>query len=716
MNVKPYQLVITSLALMAPAAAFSQSNTLEEIVVTAEKREQDLQDASLSIDILSGDELRNTGRVTMEDILKDISNVSVGDTGGQGTTINIRGVGSDFPPGFSGQSVLTNYDGATTGTMQSSIFGFFDIERVEVIKGPQGTIYGGNSTGGVVNVLSARPVLGETGGYASLEIGNYAKKKLEAAANLPIGDTLAARFSGTAVTQDAYLKDSAGQRKNQTGMAARAQLLWAPTDTASATLLASYSRVDGSLHGSITKANYDAGIYDVARVDFGGAGLPESIVNDSLREIAKVQLNVEAEIGPGILTVVPSHENTKELQRTVSAAPVLDGEGAPVFDDFGNPLTELVLAYDGRTPNVDSDIVEVRYSSTEDSEIAWIGGLYYSDLHQEGKPRTGPWLNGMFMGPPPAEGTAPDYRDTLSKAAFAQVTIPIGDTMRAIVGGRFTKEEASYYNDTYPNPNGVYSEDFFDWKAGLEMDLGDEVLSYATLATAHKPGGYDDQGSEQFLAEESTSVELGLKSRWMDQRLQANGALFWFSYDNYQVVDFYFDGDIPTFLFYNAPGAETLGAELDLTYLVGDNTTIGGSLAYLHGEYTEEYITHPDPFAPGQDQNGQSIPHAPKWSYYLNADHTFNLDGGTTLTPRLSWRWVDEQYAGVQVIPGNLTPAYNVLDFTLGYDTDSWSLSFYVSNLTDEHPVVAVGEPATPNINYTLAPPRTYGFVVNAQF
>ena len=103
MNVKPYQLVITSLALMAPAAAFSQSNTLEEIVVTAEKREQDLQDASLSIDILSGDELRNTGRVTMEDILKDISNVSVGDTGGQGTTINIRGVGSDFPPGFSGQ-------------------------------------------------------------------------------------------------------------------------------------------------------------------------------------------------------------------------------------------------------------------------------------------------------------------------------------------------------------------------------------------------------------------------------------------------------------------------------------------------------------------------------------------------------------------------------------------------------------------------------------
>jgi len=674
--------------------ANAQTATLEEVVITAEKREQSFQDVSLSVDVKTGEELRNTGRVSMEDILKDIPNVSVGDTGGGGNTINIRGIGSDLPPGFSGQSVSTNFDGSSSPLTQTSIFGFFDVDRVEVVKGPQGTIYGGNSTGGVVNVVSARPKFDETGGYASLEIADYNKKKLEAAANIPISDTLAARISGTAITQDGYLKDLVGQRRNQTGLATRGQLLWAPSDTTTITLLANYSRVDGNLWGNVSKENYDAGIFDEMFNDRGNAE-PEASLNKSIREITKVQLNVETEIGPGILNVIPSWENTEELQSS------LNNNGD--------------LQYDARSPDAETTNLEIRFSSDADADVQWITGLYYSDLDQPGKPRTGPWLNGNWMGPPPAEGSDPDQRDTKSTAAFGQVTYPFTDSLRAILGGRYTKEETSYVNDRFANPTGELSENFFDWKLGIEKDFGDDILTYATLATAHKPGGYDDQGSEKFLAEESKSFELGLKSRWLDQTLQANGALFWYSYDNYQVVDFYFNAGTPTFLFYNAPGAETFGAEMELTYLLGENTTIGGSVAYLNGEYSKEYITHPDPFGPGVDQNGKSIPHAPNWSYYLNAEHTFNLNNGATLKPRLSWRWVDEQYGGVQVVPGNLMPSYDVLDFTLVYDTDNWGLSFYVNNLTDEHPVTSVGDP-NGSPRYTLAAPRTTGLVLNVNF
>ena len=165
-----------------PVAFAQESDTesfmLEEITVTAEKRETDLQKTSISMAVIQGETLLDTGATTITDVLKDLPNVSTSDSGtGGGFSINIRGLGNDMPTGVGESSVSINFDGAYDARGESTLFGFFDVDRVEVLRGPQGTLYGRNATGGVMNIVSARPSTDNISGYASLEIAEYSKRK-----------------------------------------------------------------------------------------------------------------------------------------------------------------------------------------------------------------------------------------------------------------------------------------------------------------------------------------------------------------------------------------------------------------------------------------------------------------------------------------------------------------------------------------------------------
>ncbi|MBN1627707.1 MAG: Plug domain-containing protein, partial [Deltaproteobacteria bacterium] len=175
--------------------AFSQVSeefTLEEITVTAEKRAENLQKVAMSVTVLQGDEILNTGATTITDILKNVPNVSASDSGTSGGyTINIRGLGNDMPTGMGESSVSINFDGAYESRGESTLFGYFDVDRVEVLRGPQGTLYGRNASGGVLNVVSAKPRADKVDGYASLEVADYSKRKVEAAVNVPMADKFA---------------------------------------------------------------------------------------------------------------------------------------------------------------------------------------------------------------------------------------------------------------------------------------------------------------------------------------------------------------------------------------------------------------------------------------------------------------------------------------------------------------------------------------------
>ena len=183
-----------------------QGQTLTDIVVTAAKTENTLQKTGISVTTVDGLKLRETGVSSTDQALRDVPNVVV-QGAARGFVVAMRGVGSDLPPGVGESAVSTNFDGIYNFRAESGTLGFYDMNRIEVLRGPQGTLYGRNATGGVVNVISNDPVLGKYEGYGTVDVGNYDQLRVEGAANAPIGENVAARVSFASINRDGYLSN-----------------------------------------------------------------------------------------------------------------------------------------------------------------------------------------------------------------------------------------------------------------------------------------------------------------------------------------------------------------------------------------------------------------------------------------------------------------------------------------------------------------------------
>jgi len=690
--------------------------TLDEITVTAEKGgEQNLQKVAMSVEVVQGDIIRNTGRTTMEDILKDIPNVSTSDAGGS-KTINIRGIGMDLPSGEgTGEaSVSTNFDGASQGRIEGQMFGYFDIERVEVLRGPQGTLYGRNSTAGAVNIISTKPTTDEVKGYTSLEFGTYSKMKAEAAINIPISNTVAARLATVFSEEEATTKDDHGFRQSMQGFASRLQVRYMPSDETSVNLLTSYYKTHGSSYaGFVYQVDWDAGRYDLNNNTY-----PYDQLGKSETESLKLSLNVETPVGPGILTFLPTLEKLKN--RTVNYGPMPGPPPPPGVE------RENIFSLGGRPFDNESRTVELRYSSKEDSTVKWVGGLYYSETDEYQAPLEGDYLAGTRGNGLP--GPQPLYTYETS-AAFGQATVPLTDSFRVVLGARTSVDKKAYDDFRYTGlpdkpdykQTDSFKFDYFDWKAGLENDFGENVMAYLTVATGHKPGGFNTDTSSKFDPESSLSYELGVKSRMLDNRLQVNGDVYFISYEDYQTVDAYnrTPGSFPpdmVVIFYNAASSEIYGAELDVSYLIGSGTVLRASGAYLKTEYTSDFFIHENPETL-VNLKGGVMPHSPEFSFKLSAEHDFVLPDGSSLKPNLSYRWTDGQYVGVFSSPETWSPSYDVLDVSIAYtSTKSWSLNLYCNNALDKHFYTGIQGAGGDTVAYVAGAPLTAGLILNVNF
>jgi iron complex outermembrane receptor protein len=686
----------------------SDEFTLEEITVTAAKTgTQDLQKVGMSIEVMQGEKIRNTGRTSMQDVLRDIPNISTTDAGNGVVTINIRGLGMDLPvgEGTGEASVSTNFDGANQSRPEGQLFGFFDVDQVEVLRGPQGTLYGRNATGGAINIVSTKPSTDEVKGYTSLEIGSYSKKKAEAAVNVPITDTFAARLASVFTQQDAYTKDDHGFRDTMSGLSSRLQLRYMPNDETSVNLLTSYYKTDGSTFGNyVSDDNWAAGNYETNISEY-----PTDLTKKNTTESFKVALNVETPVGPGILTFLPTLEKLKS--RGSSFAYDLPPNTEPSDTD----VPEIRL--EGRPWDNETRTAEVRYTSKNDATIKWVGGLYYTETDEPMAPRYGDYLNGARGNAQP--GPQPEYWYETG-AAFGQATIPVMDSLRVILGLRYSYDKKGFDDTRYDPSSGSYKYDYVDWKVGVEKDFGEDIMGYLTASSGHKPGGYNADTGSVFDPEEAISGELGVKSRLMNNRLQLNGDAFYYSYDGYQTVDAYFeDPDDPSTMivtFFNADKARVYGAELDASFLVGSSTLFNTSLAYLKNEYTSDFFLHETP-TEEVNLKGDPMPHSPEFSFKFSAQHDFVLPDGSSITPNVSYRWTDGQYVGVFVSEETWSPSYEVVDVSIAYaSTSSWTLNFYCNNALDEHYYTAINGAGSSNVSYAIGTPLTAGVIWNVNF
>lgn len=686
-------LVLITIALVlgmgiggVPYVNAQEEFSLEEITVTAEKRVTNIQDTSMAIAVVDGIDIIEKSMETLHDVLKEVPNLMTVETG-LGPKISIRGVGQDMPIGVGESPIATNFDGVYQMRWEVGQFGFFDVDRVEVLRGPQGMLYGRNATGGVVNVISSKPKPDVVEGQMAVDIGEYDLLKGQGAINVPISNNFAGRLAFVASKGGGYTEDIGGGRDTQYGLGLRAQLRYEPSDEVSVNLMASYISRTGRRWGAVTVENWNAGNYYINDQDY-----PWNRAADNKYKNSRYVLTAEFPVGPGVVTFLPSYERISQSSASVGA----------------NRMTGEVEVTLGGMLGYKTSSAELRYASKEDARIQWVGGLYYTDTDEPGRLRT----------PPPVA-----IKWYKSYAAFGQIVYPFSDTLRGIVGARTAKDDKGYTDYELTPETASFNFRYFDWKLGIEKDFTENIMNYLTLSTGHRPGGYAERTGLPFKMESLISAEWGLKSRFMDNRLQVNGDIYYYDYKDFQVTDVWIEIDPDTGQpemfnnFWNVDKVGNYGAELEISSLLARNTKLDFAITFLHARYEADFYKHETAFSPVADNlNGKPLPHSPDFTIRGSIDHTFFLSDGSVLKPRVSFRWFDDQYVAPVISRTNLQEAYSIVDASLTFDsTHNWTLNFYANNALDKVYASGIGFAAAGQV-YFPGNPRQMGITFNMRF
>lgn len=669
-----------------------EGQQLDEVIITAEKKENSLQKTGIAVTTVSGVKLREESLVSADQVLRNIPNVQV-QGAARGFVVAIRGLGSDLPPGVGESAVSTNFDGIYNFRAESGTLGFYDLDRVEVLRGPQGTLYGRNATGGVVNVESKNPTLNNFEGYVTLDAGNYSLFRAEGAINAPLGDKFAARVSFAKVNREGYLSNGSNDAV-ATGV--RAKLRYMPSDKVDLVVGAEYNDLGGKGPGFVPIALFSDPNNDNQ--------LTTTVSPDVAQDYKAIKLwaNLNFEAGPGIITLLPAYQR---------------GEGEVTGERGG----QLSTSFDPNPATQTS--FEARYASKPDSKVSWVFGTFIYNLENN--------LSGI---------PTPDARNvdkTNSIAGFGQLTFPFSDSFRGIAGIRYGSDKKSFETNAIDfatmMPLTTNVEDTwtaFDWKVGLEADLDEDVLGYLTLASGHRPGGFNSfqaAAPPRFESESLVSAELGLKSRFND-KFQLNTALFYYDYKDFQVPDFFIPAGSPfPVLEISNRDVRNFGLEVETLTLLSKGTTLGLAATYLNSKYTSDFILTgalPPPPAPGAppgppampetiQMNGETLPHAPQWSFNASLEQNINLGKAGRLVPNIRYRWIDDQF--VAPFPGDdqLQEAYGMIDANIRFISKNgkWSVNAYGRNLTNEITKVAFFAS-----DVIVGSPRQVGISVNARF
>lgn len=717
---------VFSFALAVVMSSQSLGAQLEEIVVTAQKRDQSIQDIGFSVSAIDSED---AARYSADPgSLAGLSpGVEAYGTGAYVQSFFIRGVGlNEFAGNFNAPVAIHN-DEAYVAKNWMAGRPTFDIERIEILKGPQGTLFGRNTTGGAVNYYRAAPTQ-ETEGYFRLTADEYSRASAEGAVSGALGDNLSGRLSiyrgfGSGGPQDNLFTGDEHGSPDVTEL--RGQLQW-DLEATTVRLLAY-----GGTDQSETVAYKSPGIY----ASGGTPGFcPQVLAGDasfnpgSCPKFAEIttlfDTYTEAEYEPnGIHTINQNH------------APVRDdsfsGAYMRVNHEFGNTTFTSITsvdAYERRqredsdgTPIASNDLdiygdidvfaQEFRLSGTAaDERMNYVVGLFYQteELRQaDSLELTENPFNLVGAGLPPRL-TGVLEQEVESVAFYFNADYSLSDNLVLTFGGRYTEDETDAVWETTAGLNDVVGkenlpvttlavidsgtdtlkDDNFSWRLGLSYNIDEDTLLYTNLATGYRSGGFSVPFggiAVEFKKEELSSIEFGYKSD-LSESVRLNTAVFFFRYEDLQVnVDDPISPIAP--ITRNVDESETFGFEADLTWLPTDNLELSLGYAYLDAEFTEtdRVMTTISTAGPISLQGNTPV-NSPENQFNLSLEYVDQLVEGWNWSAYADLRWVDERYLEVTNQPADLGEAYTVLNGGIGFQSEdnTWSLTIWGRNLTDE--------------------------------
>lgn len=707
------------LLVAMPVTSFAQDASsgenelvLEEVIVTAQKREQSLQDTPIAVTAFSQDMLVDIGVLDVTDLGDSVPTLHVVQDQNQYIQLTLRGITSTNNTENGDPAVSFNVDGVYQARPSAATALMFDVERVEVLRGPQGTLYGRNSTAGAVNLITRRPG-SEFEGTASAVFGDYDRIGAQAAFNIPLGETFALRVAAITEVRDSYNTAGPGtpvpvaddeMLDTRDDFAARVSAFWTPTENFSWLLTYDHLHSESLAPGFVAGANPP----DIRTYDIKGPSSTDMNIA-SLR--SRIDWNLSDQY---ILSYMASYNPTERDQHTAGLMPSAElpgGSATLINQDTTNDSTthELQLSY-----------------SNSDTGTNWMVGAFYFDEENEVDFIVDvlPFLGVRFIQP-----------DTTANAnaLFGQGTFALTESLNLTLGARYSEDEKANKGGRQflcPPPNGInpLSNCFIPladnsatgdwskttWRAELDWDYSDNSFVYGSVATGYKSGGFT---SANAYGEESvTTFELGSKSDLLDGRLRLNAALFHTKFDDMQVP---WATSLPgggiTQRVDNVGQSTITGFEAEFTWLVSQAGRVQGFLAFQDAEFDDYTNGQDDVFEPGiiQDFSGNKLAYAPELAFTVAYDHTWHLSGGGNIRPRVSFAWKDDYYLRPSNRPvDDLQDSHSIIDASIRYTSPDgdWSVEAFGQNLGDEE-VKLHGFNTAGNgvLVYRYAPPRTWG-------
>ena len=729
-------------AIYASSPLAQQTNALEEIVVTATKRVQSLQDVPIAVNAFNADTIEVAGINNAGDlaILTPALNINV-NTNPFAARMIIRGVGTAQTDPALEPSVGLFIDGVYLGRTGLGMSDLTDIERIEVLQGPQGTLYGKNTNAGAISVITKKPNFEKSEGYVEASVGNYSMNKLTASASGPLTQNLAYRLSGNINQRDGYYDNSAGVDFNDADdWNIQGKLQWEPTESLS--ILLSGSRVERDT----TCCGADAVQTESVNNELVAQGLsPDS--NDPYDYNVQSNADNRFAMESDLLSMTIDYDAGWGAIKSITAWN--DYSYRVDQDPDRSELDILTLSNDKFSG--DSFSQELRFTASPTDNVDYMLGAFYleqntkrggdepfvfigDDIITIGSQQDLPFpLPFNFLVQPGDSLTVDMNQDAETIAFFGQGTWHIGDQWHITGGLRWSDEEkkSDLFSQTYSTAfsNQILgasfldsvstpidatlerSSDNVDWMLSAVLDISDDSMVYASAGTGTKSGGFQTVNGtaddREFDDEDTTTYELGIKSTLLDARLRINAAAFYSEIENFQAQR-QLETGLGTYVS-NEAKVETSGVDFQVEAAPMPNLVLSAGLLYMH-----KYQITDGP------EKGADLPFTAEFSGTVAATLVFPLgDGG--IYWRTDYSYMDNHTTNVASATQLRDEDYdnrNLINSKLGWRNDSWNVSVWGKNLSDDKyamqtvlPFLVSGMEA-----YFLAPPRTFGATVRYTF
>ncbi len=712
---------------------------IDEILVTTQKREQNLQDVAAAVTNISGTDFDVLNISDAFDLSDQVPGLVVNNVQGYRRTIDIRGIGNELPDNAATKPAVAYH---VNGVFMSNDFALFqdlvDVDRVEVTRGPDGTIYGNSSSGGAVNVITKRPDFDGVGGFIDAEAGSYSTINVRGSFNMPISDTLAIRVSGSQRNRDGYTKNIPNPNANplnvqgafrdlddENDTSLNGQLLWQPVDTFSA--LVSFQTFSMDINGPALKGRFDTVSSD------------PRVVSHDTTEFFKVDNNMGSlildwETPIANVTGLFSYQ-TYKMRRSLDAdrssltandpAPLLLVGAADLLGEL--PIRQHV---GGLRQKDETFTAEVNVSSLDDRDnlFDWQFGGFFLDTDIDSdtrnfvdRDRDGLPVNTTILGfgNPDRDFQNSDVRSFKSYAIFGNVSFTLFEKLTVSGGARWTKNEfkdkrCNIFNGcltgggitgTPATPSS--KDDNITFKASVDYALTDDNMVYASVATGKKPTASNNGFvvsmdaveffPEVFKEEKVTSFEVGSKNFFMDNRLQLNVSAYYYKIDNYlfnsaglNVFGAGVSGGT------NLPKSKVYGVEvesvaeltdnlrLDVNLSVAESDITRGRLAVDRGEQVNITAGLTDPAAItaailgiAQDVTGNDLPKIPNVVANVRLTYDQEIMNAGVLSSSVTYNHRGEYFNRVFNSPTNdLVKSYNLVHLNFHYQPDDNPFSF----------------------------------------